>query len=45
MIAAEIAGALGAAQRSGQWWRCLCSVLGSRTGSSATLALIDGPEA
>ena len=42
MNAAEIAVALGAAHRSGQWWRCLCPVHGSRTGRSATLALRDG---
>jgi putative DNA primase/helicase len=42
MIAAEIAAALGAACRSGDWWRCLCPVHGSRTGRSATLALRDG---
>jgi hypothetical protein len=42
MTAAEIATALGAAHRSGQWWRCLCPVHGSRTGRSATLALRDG---
>lgn len=42
MIAAEVALALGAAHRSGQWWRCVCPVHGSRTGRSATLALRDG---
>src|ERR1700730_1402500 len=42
MKAADIAKALGAAQRSGAWWRCLCPVHGSRTGHSATLALRDG---
>ena len=42
MTAAEIATALGRAQRSGRWWRCLCPVHGSRTGHSATLALRDG---
>lgn len=42
MTAAEIAAALGAAQRSGRWWRCICPVHGSRTGRSATLALRDG---
>jgi putative DNA primase/helicase len=41
MTAAEIAAALGAAQRSGGWWRCICPVHGSRTGRSATLALRD----
>ena len=40
--AAEVTVALGAAHRSGQWWRCLCPVHGSRTGRSATLALRDG---
>jgi putative DNA primase/helicase len=39
--AAAIASALGGA-RSGTWWRCVCPVHGSRTGSSATLALRDG---
>jgi putative DNA primase/helicase len=39
MLAADIAGALGAAHRSGAWWRCRCPVHGSR---SATLALRDG---
>jgi hypothetical protein len=42
MNAAEIAMALGAAIRSGQWWRCICPVHGSRTGHSTTLALRDG---
>ncbi|MGH7089298.1 MAG: toprim domain-containing protein [Stellaceae bacterium] len=42
--AATIAAALGRAQRSGSWWRCLCPVHGSRTGRSATLALRDGPD-
>jgi putative DNA primase/helicase len=42
MNAAEIAVALGAAHRSGQWWRCLCPVHGSRSARSATLALRDG---
>ena len=42
MTAGEIAAALGAARRSGGWWRCLCPVHGSRTGRSATLALRDG---
>jgi hypothetical protein len=42
MKAADIAKALGAAQRSRAWWRCLCPVHGSRTGHSATLALRDG---
>jgi hypothetical protein len=41
MNGAEIATALGAATRSGQWWRCICPVHGSRTGRSATLALRD----
>jgi hypothetical protein len=40
--AATIATALGAAHRSGRWWRCLCPVHGSRTGRSASLALRDG---
>jgi hypothetical protein len=40
--AADIALALGAAQRSGQWWRCVCPVHGSR---GATLALRDGDRA
>lgn len=39
MKAAEIAAALGAAQRSGTWWRCRCPVHNSR---AATLALRDG---
>jgi hypothetical protein len=38
MIAADIARALGAAYRSGAWWRCRCPVHGSR---GATLALRD----
>ena len=42
MTAAEIAARLGAAHRSGRFWRCLCPVHGSRTGRSATLALRDG---
>jgi putative DNA primase/helicase len=42
MIAAEIARALGAARRSGQWWRSICPVHGSRSGHSATLALREG---
>ena len=42
MTAAEIAAVLGAAGHSGEWWRCLCPVHGSRTGRSATLALSDG---
>ena len=42
MSAAEIAMALGVAIRSGQWWRCICPVHGSRTGHSATLALRNG---
>jgi hypothetical protein len=42
MTAANIARALGAAHRSGRWWRCICPVHGSRTGRSATLALQDG---
>src|ERR1700730_9698959 len=41
MPAAEIAAALGAAHRSGRWWRCVCPVHGSRNGRSATLALRD----
>ena len=43
MNAAEIAAVLRPAYRSGQWWRCVCPVHGSRTGHSATLALRDGP--
>ena len=39
MTAAEIAAALGGAQRSGAWWRCRCPVHGSR---GATLAIRDG---
>jgi putative DNA primase/helicase len=42
MTAAEIAAALGAARRSGKWWRCICPVHGSRTGRGLTLALRDG---
>jgi hypothetical protein len=42
MTAREIAAALGSARRSGEWWRCICPVHGSRTGHSATLALRDG---
>jgi putative DNA primase/helicase len=42
MITAEIAAALGAAQRCGQWWRCVCPVHGSRTGRTPTLSLRDG---
>jgi putative DNA primase/helicase len=42
MSAATIARALGAAQRCGQWWRCICPVHGSRSGHSASLALRDG---
>src|SRR5215472_3374498 len=42
MMADQIAAALGAAQRSGRWARCICPVHGSRTGRSATLALRDG---
>lgn len=42
MTAGKVARALGAAQRSGRWWRCLCPVHGSRTGRSASLALRDG---
>lgn len=41
MNAAEIAARLGVAHRSGKWWRCVCPVHGSRTGDSATLALLD----
>lgn len=37
--AAEIATALGGAQRSGKWWRCRCPVHASQ---SAALALRDG---
>lgn len=43
MTAAGIAAALGGARRSGQWWRCVCPVHGSRTGRSLTLALRDHP--
>src|SRR3954454_2562525 len=42
MKAPDLAKKLGAARRSGKWWRCLCPVHGSRTGDSATLALRDG---
>src|SRR5690348_3009 len=43
MIAAErITRALGAANRSGAWWCCVCPMHGSRTGRSATLAQRDG---
>ena len=42
MTAANAAQRLGAARRSGQWWRCICPVHGSRTGRSLTLALRDG---
>jgi len=42
MTATEIAAALGGARRSGQWWRCVCPVHGSRTGRSLTRALRDG---
>jgi putative DNA primase/helicase len=42
MTAADITMALGAAHRSGDWWRCRCPVHRSRTGRSATLALRDG---
>ena len=41
MTAAEIAAACGGARRSGQWWRCICPVHGSRTGRSLSLALRD----
>jgi putative DNA primase/helicase len=41
MTAAEIASALGGTRCSGQWWRCVCPVHGSRTGRSLTLALRD----
>ena len=43
MTAAQIAAALGSARRSGQWWRCVCPVHGSRTGRSRSLALRDHP--
>ena len=43
MTAAEIASALGSARRSGQWWRCVCPVHGSRTGRSLSLSLRDHP--
>jgi putative DNA primase/helicase len=39
VTAAEIAGTLGSARRSGGWWRCCCPVHQSR---GATLALRDG---
>jgi hypothetical protein len=39
MNAAEVAAALGAAYRSGEWWRCRCPSHGS---DSAALALRDG---
>lgn len=39
MSAATIAAALGGVYRSGQWWRCVCPVHGSK---SASLALRDG---
>jgi hypothetical protein len=42
MTAREIAAALGSARHSGEWWRCVCPVHGSRTGHSLTLALRDG---
>jgi putative DNA primase/helicase len=42
VTAAEIAAALGGAQRSGKWWRCRCPVHASR---GATLALRDGKRA
>jgi putative DNA primase/helicase len=42
MSASEIAATLGAAHRSGDWWRCLCPVHGSSTGRSSTLAIRDG---
>lgn len=42
MTAANIAAALGAASRSGKWWRCVFPVHGSRHGKSAALALCDG---
>jgi hypothetical protein len=42
MRAEQIAKKLGAAHRSGKWWRCVCPVHHSRTGDSATLALRDG---
>jgi hypothetical protein len=38
----NIAAALGGAVRSGNWWRAVCPVHGSRTGTSPTLALRDG---
>jgi hypothetical protein len=42
MTAAQIAARLGATRRSGEWWRCVCPVHGSRGGRSPTLALCDG---
>jgi hypothetical protein len=42
MTAAEIARALGAAHRSGRWWRCRCPVHGSK---GPTLAVRDGDRA
>jgi putative DNA primase/helicase len=42
MRAADIAAALGHGRQSGGWWRCVCPVHRSRTGSSLTLALRDG---
>ena len=42
MFAAQIAAALNPVRRSGQWWRCICPVHGSRAERSATLALRDG---
>ena len=42
MRAAAIARVLGGARLSGEWWRCICPVHGSRTGRSATLALREG---
>ena len=41
MSAADIAAALGGARCSGQWWRCVCPVHGSRAGRSLSLALRD----
>lgn len=41
MTAAVIAQAPGIVYRSGNWWRCVCPVHGSRTGRGATLALRD----
>jgi putative DNA primase/helicase len=43
VTAPEIAAALGGARRSGQWWRCICPVHGSRTGRSLSLSLRDHP--